>query len=221
MMPFTQHVGKVALLDRVNVDTDQLIPKQFCKTLTREGLGRYLFYDWRYLPEEVANPEFALNYSRYKDASVLLARANFGCGSSREHAPWAVMDYGFRAILAPSYADIFYNNCFKNGILPIILTDAQMDKLFDLTQRTEGYRLSIDLEKLKITDGGAVDFSFEVDTFRRKCLLHGLDDIGLSCAHEAEIAAYEEKNRPTAVAYGPVDVKFGHVSQKQKPNAVS
>jgi 3-isopropylmalate/(R)-2-methylmalate dehydratase small subunit len=209
MMPFTKHVGRVVPLDRVNVDTDQMVPKQFCKTLTREGFGRYLFYDWRYLPEEAPNPEFVLNYPRYKGASVLLARANFGCGSSREHAPWAVMDYGFRSILAPSYADIFYNNCFKNGILPVILTDAQMDKLFDLTQRTDGYQISIDLEALKVTDGGAIDFSFEVDPFRRKCLLQGLDDIGLTCAHEAEIAAYERTNKPLAISYDPVDVKFG------------
>ena len=152
MQPFTKHTGLVAPLDRVNVDTDQMVPKQFLKFLTREGYGRVLFYDWRYLPGEKPNPDFVLNHPRYKGASILLARANFGCGSSREHAPWAILDYGFRAILAPSYADIFYNNCFKNGILPVTLSNEQMDELFQRTEQNEGYRLTVDLEKQVVTD---------------------------------------------------------------------
>ena len=151
MEPFVKHTGLVAALDRVNVDTDQMVPKQFLKLQTRQGYGRVLFYDWRYLPGEKPNPEFVLNYPRYKGASIILARANFGCGSSREHAPWAILDYGFRAILAPSYADIFYNNCFKNGILPVSLTNDQMDELFRRTEKTEGYRLTVDLEQQIVT----------------------------------------------------------------------
>ena len=145
MQPFTAHTGLVAPLDRVNVDTDQMVPKQFLKALTREGFGRILFYDWRYLPGEKPNPEFVLNFPRYKGASVLLARANFGCGSSREHAPWGVKDYGFRVIIAPSYADIFYNNCFKNGLLAIVLSEAEVERLFHEVAATPGFRLTIDL----------------------------------------------------------------------------
>jgi 3-isopropylmalate/(R)-2-methylmalate dehydratase small subunit len=145
MQPFITHSGLVAPIDRVNVDTDQMVPKQFLKALTRQGFGRILFYDWRYLPGEKPNPEFVLNFPRYKGASVLLARANFGCGSSREHAPWAIGDYGFRVILAPSYADIFYNNCFKNGILPAELTEAQIEELFQRTEKEPGYSLTVDL----------------------------------------------------------------------------
>ena len=146
MQPFKSHTGLVAPMDRVNVDTDQMVPKQFLKALTRDGFGRTLFYDWRYLPGEKPNPEFVLNLPRYQGASVLVARANFGCGSSREHAPWALGDYGFRALLAPSYADIFYNNCFKNGILPVTLPDAEIDEIFRRTQSRQGYTLTIDLE---------------------------------------------------------------------------
>src|SRR5205823_11787590 len=152
MQPFSTHTGLLAPLDRVNVDTDQMVPKQFLKALTREGFGRILFYDWRYLPGEKPNPEFVLNQPRYRGASVLLARANFGCGSSREHAPWALLDYGFRAIIAPSYADIFYNNCFKNGMLPVTLPDAQVDGLFRRAGQKEGYRLTADLETQTIAD---------------------------------------------------------------------
>ncbi|MGC1383165.1 MAG: 3-isopropylmalate dehydratase small subunit, partial [Candidatus Acidiferrales bacterium] len=146
MEPFIKHSGMVAPMDRVNVDTDQMVPKQFLKLLTRQGYGRVLFYDWRYLPGEKPNPDFVLNQPRYKGSSVIVARANFGCGSSREHAPWAILDYGFKAILAPSYADIFYNNCFKNGILPVTLTNEQIDEIFKRTETQPGYSVTVDLE---------------------------------------------------------------------------
>ena len=210
MQPFTKHTGVVAPLDRVNVDTDQMVPKQFLKLLTREGYGRILFYDWRYLPGEQPNPDFVLNRPRYKGASVLLARANFGCGSSREHAPWAIRDYGFRAILAPSYADIFYNNCFKNGILPVTLPDHQIDELFRRVETNEGYRVTVDLEQQIITDGQGLRESFTVDPFRRECLLKGLDDIGLTLVHEAEIAAFEKKNLHVPSLHSSLDVKYHH-----------
>jgi 3-isopropylmalate/(R)-2-methylmalate dehydratase small subunit len=210
MQPFTKHTGLVAPMDRVNVDTDQMVPKQFLKLLTREGYGRILFYDWRYLPGEKPNPDFVLNRPRYKGASVLLARANFGCGSSREHAPWAILDYGFRTILAPSYADIFYNNCFKNGILPVTLTNEQMDELFKRTEKNEGYTVTVDLEQQIVTDDRGLRYSFTVDPFRRECLLKGLDDIGLTLVHEAEIAAFEKKNVRVPVLHNSLDVKYHH-----------
>src|SRR5215831_10202767 len=191
MQPFTKHTGLVALLDRVNVDTDQMVPKQFLKALTREGFGHVLFYDWRYLEGEKANPDFVLNWPRYQGASVLLARANFGCGSSREHAPWAILDYGFRALIAPSYADIFYNNCFKNGILPVTLTEAQVDDLFRRTEARVGYQLTVDLTTNTLSDDSGLKISFKVDPFRRECLLKGWDDIGLTLRFEDRIAAYE------------------------------
>ena len=178
------------------------------KFLTREGYGRVLFYDWRYLPGEKPNPDFVLNHPRYKGASMLLARANFGCGSSREHAPWAILDYGFRAILAPSYADIFYNNCFKNGILPVTLSNEQMDELFKRSEQNEGYRLTVDLEKQVVTDEKGLSYSFTIDPFRRECLLKGLDDIGLTLVHEKDISAFEQKNLRHPKMYDPVDVKF-------------
>jgi 3-isopropylmalate/(R)-2-methylmalate dehydratase small subunit len=208
MEPFVKHTGLVAPLDRVNVDTDQMVPKQFLKLQTRQGYGRVLFYDWRYLPNEKPNPDFVLNYPRYKGATIILARANFGCGSSREHAPWAILDYGFRAILAPSYADIFYNNCFKNGILPVTLTNERMDELFRRAETIEGYRLTVDLEQQVVTDQQGVRYSFTVDPFRRDCLLKGLDDIGLTLVHEKEIAAFERNGVRTPHMYQPVDVKF-------------
>lgn len=208
MEPFIKHTGLVAPMDRVNVDTDQMVPKQFLKFLTRESYGRVLFYDWRYLPGEKPNPDFVLNYPRYNGASIILARANFGCGSSREHAPWAILDYGFRAILAPSYADIFYNNCFKNGILPVTLTNEQMDELFARTAKTEGYKLTVDLEQQVVTDDRGLRYSFTIDPFRRECLLKGLDDIGLTLQHEKDIAAFEEKNIRAPHMVQPVDVKF-------------
>jgi len=193
-------------MDRVNVDTDQMVPKQFLKALTRQGFGRTLFYDWRYLPGEKPNPEFILNWPRYQGASVLLARANFGCGSSREHAPWAILEYGFRAIIAPSYADIFYNNCFKNGILPVTLAGGQVDELFRRTEKTEGYKLTADLESQTVTDDTGLKYSFEIDPFRRECLLKGLDDIGLSLRFEKDITQFEREHPRRAVMYEPVDV---------------
>jgi len=208
MEPFIKHTGLVAPMDRVNVDTDQMVPKQFLKLQTREGYGRVLFYDWRYLPGEQPNPEFPLNFPRYRGASILLARANFGCGSSREHAPWAIHDYGFRVVIAPSYADIFYNNSFKNGILLITLSDAQVDDLFERLERQEGYRLTADLETQIITDESGLKIPFEIDPFRKNCLLKGLDDIGLTLEHEADITTFEKSHPVTAVMYEPVDVKL-------------
>jgi 3-isopropylmalate/(R)-2-methylmalate dehydratase small subunit len=214
MRPFTTHRGLVVPIDRVNVDTDQMVPKQFLKLLTREGYGRILFYDWRYLPGEKPNPDFVLNHPRHQGASVMLARANFGCGSSREHAPWAILDYGIRAILAPSYADIFYNNCFKNGILPVTLTDAQIDELFKRTREQEGYHVTVDLEKQVVTDDHGLHYSFTVDPFRRECLLKGLDDIGLTLVHEQHIAAFEAKKLRAPVMHHPLDVKHHRTFQK-------
>jgi len=210
MQPFVKHTGLVLPLDRVNVDTDQMVPKQFLKLLTREGYGRILFYDWRYLRGEQPNPDFVLNRPRYQGASVLLARANFGCGSSREHAPWAIRDYGFRSILAPSYADIFYNNCFKNGILPVTLAADRIDELFQRTEQNEGYSLTVDLERQIVTDDRGLCDSFTVDPFRRECLLKGLDDIGLTLIHEAEIAAFEKKHLHVPSLHSPLDVKYHH-----------
>ena len=210
MKPFTKHTGMVGPMDRVNVDTDQMVPKQFLKLLTREGYGRVLFYDWRYLLGEKPNPDFVLNKPRYAGASVLLARANFGCGSSREHAPWAILDYGFRTILAPSYADIFYNNCFKNGILPVTLSNEQIDELFKRTAAQEGYAVTVDLEQQVVTDDKGLRYSFTIDPFRRECLLNGLDDIGLTLLHEADISAFEKKNLRVPQMNAPLDVKFHH-----------
>lgn len=210
MQPFSQHTGLVAPLDRVNVDTDQMVPKQFCKLLTREGYGRILFYDWRYLEGERPNPDFVLNLPRYRGASVLLTQANFGCGSSREHAAWAVLDFGFRVVIAPSFADIFYNNCFKNGVLPAALPDADVQELFRRTEGNEGYRLSIDLEKQTIADENGLRLSFDIDPFRKQALLNGLDDIGLTLQHGAQIAAFEKSRPARVVLYDPaaVDLKF-------------
>ena len=210
MQPFKKHTGLVAPMDRVNVDTDQMVPKQFLKWCTRDGFGRVLFYDWRYLPGEKPNPEFVLNYPRYKGASVLIARDNFGCGSSREHAPWALLDYGFRVILAPSYADIFYNNCFQNGILPATLKSQELDELFKRTEQNEGYRLTVNLEQQTVTDDKGLRYTFEIDPFRKDCLLKGLDNIGLTLVHEADISAFEKKNLHVPVMSAPLDVKYHH-----------
>jgi len=194
MKPFTVHTGLVAPMDRSDVDTDQIIPKQFLKRIERTGFGQFAFFDWRYLDDGSPNPEFELNRPEYQGATILLARRNFGCGSSREHAPWALDDYGFRAIIAPSFADIFYNNCFKNGLLPIRLDEAVVDELFARTARHSGYRLTIDLEQKKISDEHGLNVAFEVDEFRRHCLLNGLDDIGLTLQYEADIARYEAEH---------------------------
>ena len=207
MQPFSRHTGKVVPLDRVNVDTDQMVPKQFLKALTRQGFGRVLFYDWRYLPGEKPNPEFVLNFPRYKGASILLTRANFGCGSSRDHAPWAIGDYGFRVILAPSYADIFYNNCFKNGILPAILSEAQVEELFKRTEKEEGYELSVDLPNQTVSDNHGLVYKFEIAPSRKEVLLQGLDDIGTTLQHAAAIDTYEKAHAATATMFEAVDVK--------------
>ncbi len=208
MQPFTTHTGLVQPIDRVNVDTDQMVPKQFLKALTRQGFGRILFYDWRYLqPGDRPNPEFVLNFPRYKGASILLARTNFGCGSSREHAPWAIGDYGFRVIIAPSYADIFYNNCFKNGILPAILKEDEVDEMFKRTEKEEGYSLFVDLPEQTISDKHGLKYSFEIAPSRKEVLLNGLDDIGTSLLHVGKIDTYEQANKKIAPMYEPVDVK--------------
>jgi 3-isopropylmalate/(R)-2-methylmalate dehydratase small subunit len=204
MQPFRVHTGLVAPLDRANVDTDAIIPKQFLKSIKRSGFGPNLFDAWRYLDHgepgkdnasRPKNPDFVLNQPRYQGASILIARRNFGCGSSREHAPWALADYGFRAIIAPSYADIFFTNCFKNGLLPIVLPESQLDRLFADVAAFPGYKLTIDLDRQLIsTPDGSLTFPFEVDAFRRHCLLNGLDDIGLTLQHADEIRTYEAKH---------------------------
>jgi 3-isopropylmalate/(R)-2-methylmalate dehydratase small subunit len=195
MEPFKFLKGIVAPLDRVNVDTDQILPKQFLKLLQRAGFGQYVFYDWRFNPDGQPKAEFVLNNPRYKDAKILLTRGNFGCGSSREHAPWALLDYGFRVLIAPSYADIFYNNCFKNGVLPIKLDGEIVGRLFDEVARQEWYSLEIDLEKRTIRKPDGERLHFEIDPFRRKCMLEGLDDISLTLQYEKQIRAYERKLR--------------------------
>ena len=191
MNSFRQHTGLVVPLDQANVDTDQIIPKQFLKRIERTGFGEFLFYDWRYLPDGLPNPSFSLNESRYQGATILVAGRNFGCGSSREHAPWALADYGFRAIIAPSFADIFANNCTKNGLLPVVLKESEVNELVTRAQHTEGYSLGVDLERRVVEDGKGFSASFEIDDFRRYCLLEGLDDIGLTLRREADITAYE------------------------------
>ena len=204
MQPFTVHKGIVAPLDRANVDTDAIIPKQFLKSIRRSGFGVNLFDAWRYTdPGEPGkdpstrhpNPDFVLNQPRYKGASILLARRNFGCGSSREHAPWALADYGFRALIAPSYADIFFNNCFKNGLLPIVLAESAVDRLFADVAVFPGFTLTVDLPAQRVhTDDGSVSFAFDVDPFRKQCLLNGWDDIGLTLRHADEIRAFEARH---------------------------
>ncbi len=207
MRALTQHKGLVAPMDRSNVDTDMIIPKQFLKSIKRTGFGPNLFDELRYLDEgqpdqdcstRPLNPDFVLNQSRYEGASVLLARSNFGCGSSREHAPWALEDYGFHVIIAPSFADIFYNNCFKNGLLPVVLKETIVDQLFEEAEATEGYQLAVDLEAKTVTTPSGESFDFEVDDFRRHCLLNGLDDIGVTLEDADAIRAYEEKRRQSA-----------------------
>ncbi|HEY6660476.1 MAG TPA: 3-isopropylmalate dehydratase small subunit [Pyrinomonadaceae bacterium] len=191
MTLFHQHTGLVAPLDRANVDTDQIIPKQFLKRIERTGFGEFLFYDWRYLPDGQPNPSFVLNQPRYHGASILVADKNFGCGSSREHAPWALGEFGFRVIIAPSFADIFANNCFKNGMLPITLPAAKVEEIMDHAKRQEGYKLTVDLEPQTVEDASGLSVPFVVGEFQRYCLLEGLDDIGLTLRHEEAIRAYE------------------------------
>jgi len=195
MRAFTTHSGVVAPLDRANVDTDQIIPKQFLKRIERTGFGQFLFFDWRYLADGRPNPEFELNRPLLAGASVLLARRNFGCGSSREHAPWALADYGFRVVVAPTFADIFFNNCFQNGMLPIRLSEADVDELFRRAAAAadagKPYRVDVDLAAGTLTDNAGFSRSFSVDPFRRRCLLEGLDDIALSLTHADKISAWE------------------------------
>jgi 3-isopropylmalate/(R)-2-methylmalate dehydratase small subunit len=192
MEPLVRHTGLVLPLDRANVDTDQIVPKQFLKWTQRTGFGQVLFYHWRYLDDgQTPNPDFVLNRPEYQGATILLARENFGCGSSREHAPWALADYGFRVLIAPSFADIFYNNCFQNGMLPIRLPEDTVEELFQRTAKHRGYRLTVDLEQMTIEDAYGLRLSFPLDPFRRECLMRGLDDIGWTLQHEDKIAAYE------------------------------
>lgn len=199
MQAFTKHTGIVIPVDRVNVDTDAIIPKQFLKRIERTGFGQFLFFEWRWFESGEVNHDFEMNKDRYKGGSVLISRANFGCGSSREHAPWAIQDYGFQVIIAPSFADIFYNNCFKNGILPIKLSEEQVENFFQLTAKHEGYKLSVDLESKTITDDYGLSISFDLDEHRRQFLLQGLDDIGLTLKHEDKITAFEQ-NRLAQIA---------------------
>ncbi len=207
MEKFTKMTGIVVPLDRANVDTDAIIPKQFLKSIKRSGFGPNLFDEWRYMDhgepgmdnaKRPLNPDFVLNRPRYEGASVLLARKNFGCGSSREHAPWALLDYGIRVIIAPSFADIFFNNCFKNGILPIVADEPVVDRLFQEVAAAEGYSLAVDLEAQTVTTPSGDVITFDVDPFRKHCLLNGLDDIGLTLEHVDDIRAYEERRKAEA-----------------------
>lgn len=191
MRAFTQHTGIVATMDRSNVDTDQIIPKQFLKRIERTGFGKFLFYDWRFDEQENLKPEFELNQPRFSGASVLVARKNFGNGSSREHAVWALDDFGFRCVIAESFADIFYNNCSKNGVLPVRLSESEVDQIHAKVAETEGYQLSIDLEKGVVTDGADFVVSFEIDDYRRQCFLEGLDHIALTLQHVEKITEFE------------------------------
>jgi 3-isopropylmalate/(R)-2-methylmalate dehydratase small subunit len=202
MLPFRIHTGLVAPLDRPNIDTDQIIPKQFLKRIERTGFGEFLFYDWRYTAENEIDASFVLNEAKYAGASILVAGRNFGCGSSREHAPWALLDYGFRAVIASSFADIFANNCMKNGILPIVLSEKEVCELADKARILEDYRLTIDLEKKVIADGRGFSAAFEIDDFRRYCLMEGLDDIALSLQYEPQVTAYEARRAKWRVSLG-------------------
>ena len=196
MLPFRVHTGLVAPLDRANVDTDQIIPKQFLKRIERTGFGEFLFYDWRRLTNGEADPAFPLNEPKYQGASILITGKNFGCGSSREHAPWALADYGFRTIIAPSFADIFANNCLKNGLLPVELKEPEVATILQRAQEFDSYRLTVDLEQRLVTDDEGFFASFAIDDFQRDCLMAGLDDVGLTLQYEADIEAFE-RQRPS------------------------
>jgi 3-isopropylmalate/(R)-2-methylmalate dehydratase small subunit len=214
MKPFRTQTGLVAPLDRVNVDTDQIVPKQFLTWATKEGYGRVLLYDWRYLEGEDPNPEFVLNRPRYRGASILLCRTNFGCGSSREHAAWALLDYGFRVLIGPSYADIFYSNCLKNGILPVMLPEREVDELFRRAESIENYQLVVDLERQTIHEVNPVDagapwiLHFQMDSFHRDNLLNGLDDIGSALRYQNKIEEYERRYKPSAALFGSLTLPF-------------
>jgi 3-isopropylmalate/(R)-2-methylmalate dehydratase small subunit len=194
MEPLKQFTGIAAPLNRENIDTDAIVPKQFLKIINKTGFGKFLFYDWRYRDDEKENPDFVLNEPKYRGASVLLTRKNFGCGSSREHAPWALADYGFRIIIAPLFADIFYNNCFKNGILPIQLSEEEVQTLFEKEKVTPNYQISVNLEERVIFDQDGFQSSFALDDYRRDMLLKGLDEIGMTIEHAAKIEAFEDKH---------------------------
>ena len=197
MKPFTVHRGRVAPLDRVNVDTDQIIPKQFLKRIEKTGFGQFVFYDWRFGGDGKKNPNFVLHESRYDGATVLVAGKNFGCGSSREHAVWALADFGFRAVISSSFADIFANNSAKNGFLTVRLAEDQIATIMRRAQEIDGYEVRVDLEKCEVSDGHGLQASFQIDDFVRHCLLNGLDDIGLTLQHETEIAEYEAQHPPS------------------------
>ena len=192
MKPFRAHTGRVAPLDRANVDTDQIIPKQFLKRIERTGFGEFLFYDWRFETDGKLDASFVLNEPRYQGASILVAGRNFGCGSSREHAPWALADYGFRAIIAPSFADIFANNCMKNGLLPVTLDEHLVSGIIGQARSIENFELTVDLELRTVTDGRGFSAAFAIDDFQRHCLMEGLDDIALTLLNESDIAVYEQ-----------------------------
>jgi 3-isopropylmalate/(R)-2-methylmalate dehydratase small subunit len=206
MIPFRTHTGLAVPLDRSNVDTDQIIPKQFLKRVERTGFGEFLFFDWRFLPDGQPDPSFPLNQPKYQSASILLTGKNFGCGSSREHAPWALADYGFRAIIAPSFADIFANNCMKNGLPTVTLSESQVGELMSRANAIEAYEATVDLEKKVVTDKHGFSAAFELGDFQRHCLLEGLDDIGLTLKHESDIAAYE--------ARGPAWMRIGKSTEQ-------
>ena len=191
MQPFVVVTGVACPLDRANVDTDQIIPKQFLKRIERDGYGPFLFFDARYLSDGSDNPEFVLNQPGYRESTILVARKNFGCGSSREHAPWALMNYGFRSVIAPSFADIFFNNSFKNGLLPVKLSEEAVETIISRAQANPGYQVTVDLQASEVRDDQGLREGFDVDPFRRYCMLNGLDDIALTLQHEAEIAAFE------------------------------
>jgi 3-isopropylmalate/(R)-2-methylmalate dehydratase small subunit len=212
---FRKHTGLAVPFDKLNVDTDQIVPKQFLAWATKEGYGRVLFYDWRYLEGEKPNPDFVLNKPRYQGASILLCRANFACGSSREHAAWALKGFGFRVLLGTTYSDIFYSNCFKNSVLPIRLTQDEIDELYRRTEETPGYQLAVNLETQTITEvnpagQNGLTIFFEIDRFRRDCMLRGVDDIGLALEFESEIKEYEGRNHPDAPLFGPLTFPFSN-----------
>ena len=193
MKPFRNHKGIVVPLDRANVDTDQIIPKQFLKRIERTGFGEFLFYDWRFRSDGQLEQSFPLNEERYQGASILVAGKNFGCGSSREHAPWSLADYGFRVIIAPSFADIFANNCMKNGLLPVVLPEPKVSAVIERARTSQGYELTVDLERRTVTDSSGLLAAFVIDDFQRRCLMEGLDDIGLTLLHESDIRTYERR----------------------------
>ena len=211
MEPFRKHTGLVVPFDKINVDTDQIVPKQFLTWSTKDGYGRVLFYDWRYLEGEKPNSEFVLNQERYRGASILLCRPNFGCGSSREHAAWALLGFGFHVLIGSSYADIFYANCFKNRVLPVRLEQEQVDELFKRAEQIPGYQLEVDLEAQTITELNSAGMRgktirFDIDRFRRDCMLRGVDDIGLALEFESKIREYEGRHQPAAPLNGPLTV---------------